>query len=569
MENYRIICIAQIYNELEKGNLKRFVKYLKPLVDDIIVYDDGSTDGSYEYIQKITPYVIRGGKNDFQNEIAHKQLLLEKAKKLGAGFILWLDADEVLTQTTRDELQQLCQKMVKKNIDGLSMHEINIWRSKTWQRLDSLYNIGWFVRLWKITPQTKFSSNKKGLHQENYPPNLKKIEKTNKISVLHYGFSTEKNLAYKYLTYKFYGQRGYDMLDRLISEEKLQLKKISEKLFPEGLYIKGEPKPQKMSFMESLTFVERYKNNFLKQQKHRFKTNIKKFPLVTIITPTFNRADLLGETMESVLSQDYPNVEYIVIDDGSDDNTDNVVKEFKKKKYPGKKLVYIKQKNIGETKAVNRGLSLAKGKYIAIVNSDDPLVPGSISEIVECLEQNPKVLAVYPDWEMIDENSKAIKTVHPKDYNYLQMLKEHYCIPGPGTFFQKEAIKLTGGRSTDFKYLADFAFWLKLGMYGQIMHLPKTLATFRVHSGSQGIYAQGKAMARESVEIVQWIYKDPDVPIAAFSVRNEAYASAYYHAAKKSANIHDSLIYYFRSFKSDPKTFYTKFLYDIKKHIIH
>src|SRR6185437_5924934 len=131
MNKFKIVAVAQIYNELEKGNPKRFIKYLKPLVDEIVIYDDGSTDGSYEYLQKITTHVIRGSKNDFKNEIVHKQLLLEKAKALGADFVLWLDADEVLTKCDKSTLQELCQEMIDKNIDGLSMHEINIWRSNT------------------------------------------------------------------------------------------------------------------------------------------------------------------------------------------------------------------------------------------------------------------------------------------------------------------------------------------------------------------------------------------------------------------------------------------------------
>src|SRR5258706_8121570 len=103
MNNYKIICIAQIYNDLEKGNLKRFVRYVIPLCDSLIVYDDGSTDGSAEYIKKKTPFCIKGKKNDFENEMFHKQLLLEKAKKLGADFVFYLDADEVLTASNKND----------------------------------------------------------------------------------------------------------------------------------------------------------------------------------------------------------------------------------------------------------------------------------------------------------------------------------------------------------------------------------------------------------------------------------------------------------------------------------
>lgn len=263
MKKFKIICIAQEYNELEKGNLKRFLKFVLPLVDDLIIFDDGSTDKSYEYLKRIGIHLIHYKENDFINEINHKRLLLEKAKKLGANFVLWLDIDEILTNITKKDLYNLCLDMIEHDIDGLSMHEINIWRSGTWQRMDSLYNIGWFVRLWKITEQTVFPIDKKGLHQQQYPSSLKNVVKTFQVSVLHYGFSSEKNLAYKYLTYKAFGQKGYNMLDRLINEEKLELKKVPKKSFPKQLYIVREKKPKRKKIEQSLAFVEKYKKKVI------------------------------------------------------------------------------------------------------------------------------------------------------------------------------------------------------------------------------------------------------------------------------------------------------------------
>jgi glycosyltransferase involved in cell wall biosynthesis len=107
---FKIICICQVYNELEKGNLKRFYKHIKSVADAIVIYDDGSTDGSFEYSLKQTPYVIRGSKNDFKSEISHRQLMLQKALELSPDFILWLDADEVLCALASEKLQEVCQE---------------------------------------------------------------------------------------------------------------------------------------------------------------------------------------------------------------------------------------------------------------------------------------------------------------------------------------------------------------------------------------------------------------------------------------------------------------------------
>ncbi|MBI5730155.1 MAG: glycosyltransferase family 2 protein, partial [Ignavibacteriales bacterium] len=151
-KRYKIVAITQVYNELRKNNLERFWKYLEPVVDGLVVYDDGSTDGSYEYLSDKAIFILKDGENDFKNEINHKKVLLETALQLKPDFILWLDADEVLTANAATEIQNLCRYADENKIDGISFHEINLWRSNSWQRLDNAYDNGWFVRLWRVTP---------------------------------------------------------------------------------------------------------------------------------------------------------------------------------------------------------------------------------------------------------------------------------------------------------------------------------------------------------------------------------------------------------------------------------
>ena len=119
-------------------------------------------------------------------------------------------------------------------------------------------------------------------------------------------------------------------------------------------------------------------------------------PRVTVITPAFNRASLLEETILSVLEQDYPNLEYIVLDDGSEDGTLEVIKKFQNR------LRWDSHANMGETRTVNKGFSMAEGDIIGVVSSDDLLLPGAISKAVQRLLQKPDVVVVYPDWQIID-----------------------------------------------------------------------------------------------------------------------------------------------------------------------
>lgn len=246
----------------------------------------------------------------------------------------------------------------------------------------------------------------------------------------------------------------------------------------------------------------------------------KKYPLVTIITPTYNRASFLEETIVSVLKQDYPNIEYIVLDGQSTDNTLEIVKKFRKK------IIWDSHKNMGEVKAVNKGFSMAHGEIIGVVNSDDPLLPGAISEIVNFMEANPKIIGVYPDWIKTDRDGKEIEKVILPDYNYEYMLRKHSCTPGPATFYRKIIIDKLKGRDDRFKYVSDFDFVLRAGLIGQFVRIPKFLTTFRVHPGAATTKNKGFVMAMEHITLLNNFFSLPNLPPNIEKIRPEAYTNA-------------------------------------------
>ncbi|MCL4418172.1 MAG: glycosyltransferase [Patescibacteria group bacterium] len=246
----------------------------------------------------------------------------------------------------------------------------------------------------------------------------------------------------------------------------------------------------------------------------------KKYPLVTVITPTYNRAPFLGETILSVLNQDYPNIEYIVLDGESTDNTLEVVKKFRGK------IIWDSHKNMGEQWAVNKGFSMAKGEIIGVVNSDDPLLPGAISEIVNFMVANPKIIGVYPDWVKIDKDGREIEKVTLPDYSYEYMLRQHSCTPGPATFYRKIIIDKLKGRDECFKYVSDFDFVLRAGLTGKFARIPKFLATFRIHPGAATTKNKGFVMAMEHVSLLNKIFSLPNLPSNIKKNKNEAYDKA-------------------------------------------
>lgn len=224
----KLVVVCQIYNELKSGNLLRFLCDVPHWAHAIVFYDDGSDDGTYEALlefQQNAPvgnkvYIIRSDENDFKNEMEHKQHLLDRAIEIGADWIMWLDADEVIEPRGHKEIKALLQN---KELDGYAFHQINLWRSDRFYRVDNQYNDGIFVRLWRNNGRLRYDP-KPGLHQRPYPLGVDKVADSD-IQIIHYGFATDEAIVKKYHTYKAHGQEGW-ALSRLVDESTLTVRRI-------------------------------------------------------------------------------------------------------------------------------------------------------------------------------------------------------------------------------------------------------------------------------------------------------------------------------------------------------
>ena len=239
----RLVGFLQIHNESKKGNLERVLNHLSKICDEIVIYDDGSTDDSYEIASKYTKHIIRSKINDFKNEMEHKQKLLELALSLNPDWIVWLDADEVFDRDGEDfGIRALCKYGQTKNIDGFSFQEFNLWKNENCYRVDESWHKLWQPRLWRNTKRLTFDI-KFGLHQGQGPQNLEKIS-ISEIKVIHYGFSSTEKINEKYQMYKEHGQTGW-LLERIKDEEGIELKPFSKEWFPlstQNYYKKSEGK---------------------------------------------------------------------------------------------------------------------------------------------------------------------------------------------------------------------------------------------------------------------------------------------------------------------------------------
>jgi glycosyltransferase involved in cell wall biosynthesis len=204
-------------------------------------------------------------------------------------------------------------------------------------------------------------------------------------------------------------------------------------------------------------------------------------PKITVFTPTYNRGYLIKETIESVLKQNFKDFEFLIVDDGSTDNTEEIVSPYLK----DKRVNYIKRKNVGEAETTNFAWSIAKGEYFTQVNSDDPILPGLFSEMVKVLDSKKNVVVAYPDFYFIDINGKVIKQDKNIDWVFPEALTAFSCYAASaGTFIRRSAFsswkKIKDNR---FRHISDIYMYWNMALVGDFYHVPKFLATWRDHTG--------------------------------------------------------------------------------------
>ena len=248
---------------------------------------------------------------------------------------------------------------------------------------------------------------------------------------------------------------------------------------------------------------------------------------LSVIIPVYNGEDFIGATIQSVLSNSsgFP-VECIVIDDGSNDDTSNIIDT-----YQGQIRTY-RQNNSGEGSAVNLGLKHSRGMYAVVVSADDPvLTPKLFEGVTSFFLSNKNVVAWYPDWNIIDSQGRKVKTIKLPDYDFNDLFSRNKVLPGPGTWFRIDAALAIGGRDTKWKYVGDYDFWLRLSRMGSLVHRSGVLAQWRRHPLSTSIAERGLAMAQERISVIEEFIKKNEDELSTNSI-SLARAHASYMAAR-------------------------------------
>ncbi|MGZ9234179.1 MAG: glycosyltransferase family 2 protein [Anaerolineales bacterium] len=247
--------------------------------------------------------------------------------------------------------------------------------------------------------------------------------------------------------------------------------------------------------------------------------------LVSILTPSYNQAPYLGQTIRSVLDQDYPHIEYIVIDGGSTDNSVDIIR-----KYADRLAYWISEKDSGQAEAINKGFARAKGGILAWLNSDDYYLPGTISAVVKCFEEHPDVGMVYGDMLAVDGNGQTINVLKYRQLS-LEDLLCFQIIGQPSVFFRRSVLEEAGPLENAFHFMLDHQLWIRLAEKSRILHVSQVWSAARHHAEAKN-RARAAEFGREAFLVLDWAKNQPGLAKVISGVERRALASAHRYDAR-------------------------------------
>lgn len=290
------------------------------------------------------------------------------------------------------------------------------------------------------------------------------------------------------------------------------------------------------------------------------------FPLVSLVTPSYNQAQFLEQTIRSVLAQDYPAIEYLVIDGGSEDGSVEIINS-----YAQNLDFWVSEPDRGQAEAINKGLRRARGEILGWLNADDILLPGTVRLAVETFHHNPQAEVFYGHLERIDSDGRRVPTpTLPKDrITFTKETAIGECLVNqPGSFWRRSAMERVGLLDESLHYGLDYDYWMRMALAGVVFQrVPDTVAYFRLSASSKTV-SQSSAMAREQLGILertlQREYLPQELGLSVATIRRKARLArsriclhAFYGYAKQH-HWGQAAGWLWRSLKHDPLVLFEK-----------
>ena len=226
------------------------------------------------------------------------------------------------------------------------------------------------------------------------------------------------------------------------------------------------------------------------------------FPLVSIVTPSFNQVRFLEATLRSVLDQDYPSIEYLVVDGASTDGSVDILR-----RYADRLTWWVSEKDSGQSEAINKGLRRAHGQIVGWLNSDDIYLPGAISAAVAAFRSSPTAAVVYGDALAIDADGRPFNVMHARQYTLVDLMAFNI-ICQPAAFMRRSVLEQVEYLNPAYNLLMDTLLWMNMARVAPVVYVQQIWAAARYHDQAKN-RTRGAAYGREARRLIDDLRSRP------------------------------------------------------------
>lgn len=242
--------------------------------------------------------------------------------------------------------------------------------------------------------------------------------------------------------------------------------------------------------------------------------------LVSIVTPSYNQATFIEQTIQSVLEQEFVSIEYIIVDGGSTDRSVEIIE-----KYADQLAWWVSERDTGQAEAINKGLSRSNGEIVAWLNSDDMYLPGSVVQAAAFLEENPQTGLVFGDAVTIDTQGKQLNKLVFEDLGLVELMGFRILCQ-PAVFMRRPVLEQVGFLDSTYHYMLDHQLWLRMARVAPIQHVASSWAAARHHPEAKNV-AEATGFGQEAFRILEWMQSQPDLAPLVEANRRRVEAGVY------------------------------------------
>ncbi len=273
-------------------------------------------------------------------------------------------------------------------------------------------------------------------------------------------------------------------------------------------------------------------------------------PLVSIVTPSFNQGQFLEETILSVLQQEYQNVEYIIIDGGSTDNSLEVIK-----RYEHRLAYWVSEKDCGQADAINKGFQRSTGQIVGWLNSDDLLYPAAIKDVVNEFQRNSDLELIYGDVDYGPSTDAILRKISGNTVVFKNMMRSlQVPIPQQGSLWKRSVLNKIGHLNPRWHVVLDRDFFIRAASECKLLYLPMTLGLFRDHNLSKSSSQQTHWLA-ELPAMYDEFFTRKHLPREIYDVKEQTMGMVYITCASiafRNSGSMASLRYLMKAISADP-----------------